>query len=317
MHILEQKIREVNKGKIVKNYNAKIVRYLQPEFNVNEYFESGENPLFGKQILDSEVIILKKKKSIFVNMESKTFGKRNSCEDLEVIKKLQEFACQRAKTHIRRLILNNNLWNHCGTTYSKAEDGLDREKVLYDNKKFLMRLAYQMNKKIDYVAVPEIQPERYIKYLVKVYHMHVALGFDITEREMFSAWNSFKCLKCEKYCNKVKNFQCRDCKYFKGVVWVKREKDKDLRRNANYYAKYFSKGFEEKELNQRSFSQNRYLCSHGLKMPEIEEINLTDKEIIRINKGANFIRTFDDNNSFNVINESVLNVILEIGESDL
>jgi hypothetical protein len=317
MSILSQKIIEVNKGKIVKDYNAKIVRYPEIPFDVEKYFESGENPLFGKQDLDTEVIILKKKKSIFVNMESKTFGKRNSCNDLEVIKKLQIGACMRAKTKIRRLMISNNLWNHCGTTYSMAEDGSDREKVLYDNVKFLMRLSYQQKKKVDYVAVPEIQPERYLKFLERVYHMHVALNFDITEREFFSAWNSFKCMKCDKYSDKVKNFQCKDCKYFKGVVWVKREKDIDLRRIANYYAKYFEKGFEEESLNQRSFSQNRYLCSHGLKMPKIEEVNLSDKEILRINNGANFVRTFDDSNSFNVINDSVLNVILEIGDSDL
>jgi hypothetical protein len=317
MHSLQQKLIDLNKGKIVKDYNAKIVRYPKIPFDVDLYFKNEENPEYVPQILDTEVIILKKKKSIFVNMETKTFGKRNSCEDLEIINKLQEHACQRAKTKIRRLIVCNNLWNHCGTTYARAEDGSDREKVISDKILFWKRLAYQQNRKIDYVSVPEIQPDRFLKYLEKVYHMHDSLNLDISEREYYSAWNSFKCMKCEKYSNKVKNFQCKECKYFKGVVWVKREKDRDLRRMANYQAKYFSKGFEEKDLNQRSFSQNRYLCSHGLKMPKIEEVNLTDKEILRINKGANFVRTFNDTNSFNVINDSVLSVILEIGDSEL
>jgi hypothetical protein len=317
MYSLAQKTIEINKGKIAKDYNAKIVRYPEIKSDFEHYFENEENNEFLKKTSDTEVIIMKKKKDIFINMESKTFGKRNSCEDLEIIKKLQEHACQRSKTKIKRLIVCNNLWNHCGTTYARAEEGYDREKVLYDNVKFLMRLAYQQNKKIDYVAVPEIQPERYLKYLERVYHMHVALNFDITEKEMYSAWNSYKCMDCKKYDEKVKNFQCKECKYFKGVVWVNREKDKDLRRIANYYAKYFSKGFEDEELNQRSFSQNRYLCSHGLKMPKIEEVNLTDKEILRINKASNYISSFSDGNSFNCIKEDVLSVILSLKDRDL
>jgi hypothetical protein len=297
MSILSRKFIEVNKGKVREPFNAKIVRYKN-------------NPT------DTEVIIIKNKKEIFVNMESKTFGKRNSCKDSEIIKKLQVFACQRSKTKIRRLILCNNLWNHCGTTYSIAEDGLDREKVLYDNEKFFKRLSYQQNKKVLYVAVPEIQPERFIKYGVKVYHMHISLDFNITEREFFSAWNNKKCMECGKYSNKLENFQCKNCKYFIGVVWVKREKDINLLRNANYQAKYFSKGFEEEELNQRSFSQNRYLRSHDLKMPEMENMNLTEEEIIKINKNSHFVSYFNDGNTYNVINDSDLNDLIDSEKSE-
>jgi hypothetical protein len=288
MNSLSEKLIKLNRGKIKQVGNAIIVRY-------------------GNDLVDSEVIITNSKKDIFVNMETKTFGKRNSCNDVEVIERLQGHAGQRAKTHIKRLILCNNLYNHCGFTYANAEDGIDREKYFNDEHLFIKRLGYQQKRKINYVSVPEIQPKRYKKYGEKVLHPHIALDFYITEREFFAAWNNKKCLKCEKYSDKKKNFQCKDCQFFKGVVWVNRDKDFPLRKTANYIAKYVSKGFTDGELNQRSFSQNRYSCSHGLKMPGIENLNLSKKQILKIKKASNHVSTFSDGNSFNVINDSVLN----------
>jgi hypothetical protein len=141
--------------------------------------------------------------------------------------------------------------------------------------------------------------------------MHHSLNLDITEREYFSAWNSFKCMKCEYYSNKNKNFKCKECKYFKGVVWVKREEDRDLRRMANYQAKYFAKGFEEELLNQRNFSQNRYLCSHDLKMPKIDKEYLTEEQILKISVESKYIKNFGDGNSFNEVNDEILKEILK------
>ena len=62
-----------------------------------------------------------------------------------------------------------------------------------------------------------------------------------------------------------------------GVTSVKND-DLDLFKNANYFTKYFSKGFQDSENNQRSFNQKRYLNSSGLRMPKVIDICLSDKE---------------------------------------
>jgi hypothetical protein len=311
MSILTQKFIELNKGKLKHTYNLTIIRYKDNRLSFEDFVSVGGNPEFYNPFKNAEVIYQPIKKDIFVNMESKTFGKKGTCEDEKKIKVMQKFSAMRAKTRIKRLILNNNLWNHCGTTYARAEEGINREKVLYDNKKFMQRLAYQQKKKIPYVSVPEIQPGRYEKTGLKVYHMHNALDFNISEREYFSAWNSFKCLNCKKFELKNTNFQCGDCSAFVGLVWVKKEKDYNLERGANYFAKYFSKGFDDEDLNQRTFSEKRYLCSKGLVMPPKEQIRIDDLELIeKIKKASGYNKEFDDGGYFSSIHENVLDMIL-------
>jgi hypothetical protein len=110
--------------------------------------------------------------------------------------------------------------------------------------------------------------------------MHIALAELIDERMFWSAWNSIKCLECDNYLTRKKgkdDFKCDNCKYFVGVTSVKNE-DMELFKIANYFTKYFSKGFENKELNQRSFNQKRYLNSFGLKMPQIIDISISENK---------------------------------------
>ena len=148
--------------------------------------------------------------------------------------------------------------------------------VLYDNKLFLKKLSYHLKNKLDYIAVPEIQADRFIKYGYKFLHMHIALA-KLDDRLFWSAWNSIRCLECDYYLNKRKDFKCDDCGYFVGVTYLK-EDELDLFKTSNYFAKYFSKNFEDSNLNQRSFNQKRYLNSVGLKMPKVIDICISEKE---------------------------------------
>ena len=100
---------------------------------------------------------------------------------------------------------------------------------------------------------------------------------ELDERLFWSAWNSIKCLECDNYLIKETDFRCNECKYFAGVTSVKND-DLELFKTANYFTKYFSKGFENSENNQRSFNQKRYLNSFGLKMPKVIDVCLSDKE---------------------------------------
>ena len=107
--------------------------------------------------------------------------------------------------------------------------------------------------------------------------MHIAFAEIVEERLFWSCWNSMKCMECDNYLTKQIDFKCDDCIYFKGVTSVKNE-DMDLFKIANYFTKYFSKGFEEKDLNQRSFNQKRYLNSFGLKMPQVIDIIISEEQ---------------------------------------
>lgn len=236
----------------------------------------------------SEIIYFDKEKDIFKGLgplyKNSGFNIKGSCTDEEKIKRNQELSNHRAKAKIKKLIVENGLKNHCVTTYKDSKENREntlkinyRDMTLYDNKKFLKRLSYDLKYKVSYVAVPEIQADRFKKYGYKFLHMHIALPELIDERLFWSAWNSIKCLECDYYLIKETDFQCDDCKDFVGVTSVKND-DLDLFKTANYFAKYFSKGFEDGKLNQRSFNQKRYLNSSGLKMPKELDICLSDKE---------------------------------------
>ena len=256
------------RGKYKGSVNVKIVRYSNTD--------------------KSELFVYDKEKDIFIGLGPKykngAIGKKGSCTDEEKIKQNQSLCNYRAKAKIKKLIIENGLKYHCVTTYKDSTENREntlknnyRDMALYDNKLFLKRLSYYIKNKVDYVAVPEYQIYRFKKYRFKFLHMHVALNELIDERLFWSAWNSIKCLECDSYLIKENDFKCNDCKYFVGVTSYKND-DLDLFRTANYFTKYFSKGFVYGEFNQRKFNQKRYLSSFGLKMPQVIDTSISEEK---------------------------------------
>ena len=249
----------------------------------------------------SEAFYYDKEKDIFIGLgplyKNCYFNIKGSCKDPEKIKRNQKLCNYRAKAKIKKLIVENGLKYHCVTTYKDSVENREntmknnyRDIVLYDNKLFLKRLSYYLKHKVDYVTVPEYQIYRYKKYGFKFLHMHVALNEKVDERLFWSAWNSIKCMECDNYIIKETDFKCDDCKHFNGVTSFKND-DLDLFRTANYFTKYFSKGFEYSEFNQRKFNQKRYLNSFGLKMPKVIDICISEKEFKDIIANCEYIKS--------------------------
>ena len=307
--------------------------------NKQEYVNNSGNKYLGSVNLKitrysnidiSEILYFDEEKDIFKSLgplnKNNGFNIKGSCSDEEKIKRNQKLSNHRAKAKIKKLIIENGLKHHCVTTYKDSLQNREntlksdyRDMVLYDNKKFLKRLGYYLKHKIDYVAVPEIQADRFKKYGYKFLHMHIALA-KLDERLFWSAWNSLKCLECDNYLIKETDFKCNDCKYFVGVTSVKND-DLDLFKTANYFAKYFSKSFEDSELNQRSFNQKRYLNSVGLKMPEEFDICLSDSEfrdkILANCNYAKSIGAYNDVGCHVVIDNDLLDLYLYGVKDDL
>ncbi len=236
----------------------------------------------------SEIFYYDKEKDMYKGLgplyKNGCFNIKGSCTDKEKIKQNQKLSSYRAKAKIKKLIIENGLKFHCVTTYKDSLENREntlksdyRDMALYDNKLFLKRLSYYLKHRVAYVAVPEYQIDRFKKYGYKFLHMHIALGELVDERLFWSSWNSIKCMECDNYLIKENDFKCDDCKYFTGVTSVKND-DLDLFKTANYFTKYFSKDFKESELNQRSFNQKRYLNSFGLKMPEVIDVSLSERQ---------------------------------------
>ena len=254
------------RGKYKGSVNVKILRYSNTD--------------------KSELFLYDEEKDIFTGLGPKYKNGgclKGSCKDEEKIKQNQKLASYRAKAKIRKLIIENGLKYHCVTTYNDSVENREntlksnyRDMTLYDDKLFLKKLSYHLKQKLAYVAVPEYQIDRFKKYGFKFLHMHIALAEIVEERLFWSAWNSMKCMQCDNYLTKQTDFKCDDCIYFNGVTSVKNE-DMELFKIANYFTKYFSKGFEEKDLNQRSFNQKRYLNSFGLKMPQVIDASISEE----------------------------------------
>lgn len=236
----------------------------------------------------SEIFYYDKEKDMYKGLgplsKNGEFNIKGSCKDEEKIKQNQKLSSYRAKAKIKKLTIENGLKYHCVTTYKDSLENREntlknnyRDMVLYDNKLFLKKLSYHLKHKLAYVAVPEFQIDRFKKYRFKFLHMHIALNELVDERLFWSAWNSMKCMECDNYLIKETDFKCNDCEHFVGVTSVKND-DLELFKIANYFTKYFTKGFEEKELNQRLFNQKRYLNSFGLKMPQIIDIYISEKK---------------------------------------
>ena len=275
-----------NRGRYHKSVNVKIIKYST--------IEKSELFLYDKEI------------DIFIGLGPKykdsNFNTKGSCTDPEKIKSNQKLANNRAKSRIKKLIIENNLRYHCVTTYKDSKENRDntlrddyRDIILYDNKKFLKRLSYHLNHKVDYVAVLEYQVDRFKKYKFKFFHVHIALNELIDERLFWSCWNSMKCMECDNYLIKVDDFKCDECKYFNGVTSYK-DDDLDLFRIANYFTKYFAKGFEYKEFNQRKFNQKRYLNSFGLRLPKVVDALISEDEFSDIILNCDYINSMGLNN---------------------
>lgn len=295
MDSIKQSFENVNKGKYKGVFNAIIVRYENDLNDINE-----------DALCD---VIVMKRRDIFTNMQSVKINKKGTCQDLEKIADIQIYGAWRGKTKVKRLIRQNNLKYHWVIEYG-AKGGMLREEVLKDFNKFIKRLEYEQGTKILYVAVPEIQPKRFKRSGFRVYHVHIALALRIDIREFWSAWNNKKCMKCEFYKNKRKDFRCNECEYFKGIVWVSYRDNLDIEKIAGYFGKYFSKGFEEEELNQREFMQKRYLNSTGLKMPKVNKVAFNNDMIDRIKRISKYTKDFQDGGSYNSVKVKFVDDIL-------
>ncbi len=269
------------RGRYKGSVNVKIIRYSNTD--------------------KSEMLCYDEEKDIFVGLgpkyKSGGIGKKGSCTDPDKIKRNQTLCNYRAKSKIRKLIIENGLKYHCVTTYSDSKENREntlkddyRNIVIYDNKKFLMRLSHNLGHKVSYVAVPEYQIDRFKKYEFKFLHMHLAFDELIDERLFWSSWNSIKCMECDNYLTRLTDFKCNGCKHFNGVISLKNN-GLDLYKIANYFTKYFSKGFEYNEFNQRKFNQKRYLNSLKLKMPKTTDACISEKEYKDIIANCEFIKS--------------------------
>jgi len=111
-------------------------------------------------------------------------------------------------------------------------------------------------------------------------------------------------MECDNYLAKETDFKCDGCKYFNGVTSYKND-DLDLFRTANYFTKYFSKGFE-----YSGFNQKRYLSSFGLKMPKTIDVSISEDVFRDIILNCEFIKSmgiYNDMGSRLVIYNNLIN----------
>lgn len=148
----------------------------------------------------------------------------------------------RAKNRLFRLVLNNaGKWGPYPTTFwtlTFEEEIEDLTLANYHFKKAMQRLKWYMKSSPAYVAVPEIQEERYEKYGVKVWHFHVVF-FNlpyIPFEDLHSIW---------------------------GHGFDRIEKVKGVNHMPAYLAKYFQKACKAPEL----FGRRSYFTSRGLIKP--------------------------------------------------
>ncbi len=107
----------------------------------------------------------------------------NSSIEKEKKELYREQARNRAGQSVSHLIYENSLTKMWTLTYEK--EITDRKQALDDFKKFVMRLSYNLQKKIDYVAVIEVQKKRQEKTGKAVLHFHMAMRNFYIEKEYF------------------------------------------------------------------------------------------------------------------------------------
>lgn len=152
-------------------------------------------------------------------------------------------ARQRAGQNIYQLVHENNLSKMWSLTY--GDEITDRKKALNDFMLFVKRLSYQLDKKIKYVAVMEVQKEREKKYGKPVLHFHMAMeDFYIKKSYFQDIWGHGNV-----YYSKYKDG---------------RKIDNDKVAVATYMSKYLKKDMED---NPQLAGQKMYLNSKGLNRP--------------------------------------------------
>lgn len=206
--------------------------------------------------------------------------KREIADDLKEIYRNQ--ARNRAGQTIYQLVHENNLSKMWTLTYGD-EAVEDRETALYDFKKFMLRLNYQLDRKIKYVAVIEVQKKRQAKYGKAVLHFHVAMEDFYIQKDKFQDIWGHGNVSYSKYKDgrKVENDKvavaCYMSKYLK----------KDMVDNPDIAGKKMylnSKGLKRPPKGNGIVSDETFdtirSCSHSFDIknrPELEGFNINFK----------------------------------------
>lgn len=180
----------------------------------------------------------------------------------------REKSAQRAASRIRALIIANDLRFFWTLTYK--ENVIDVEEVNRDFNLFIKRLEYKLRKKLDYVAVKEVQEERQKKYGHAVWHIHLALNVYVDKDLLEKTWG-------------------------KGFTFVTKfgpgenYSIEELAKCASYLAKYIKKDLDKYYME----GKKRYFCSQKLKEPKKYQILLSEEEIEDIKNKSNIDLDFD------------------------
>lgn len=158
----------------------------------------------------------------------------------------------RAGSTIRQLVKENNLRYMWTLTY--RNDVTSRDEALNDFILFVKRLSYALGKKIDYVAVIEVQKKRKEKTGKAVLHFHMATNLFIKHELMEEKWRH-------------------------GYVYVSTYTDGKKIQGKNdvgsYLSKYLKKDMEE---NPELAGKKMYLNSRGLRRPNKGHGVATDED---------------------------------------
>jgi len=194
----------------------------------------------------------------------------------------REQARIRAGSTVRRLVKANNLYIMWSLTY--AAEVIDREKALYDFKKFMLRLNYQLGEKIPYVAVIEVQRKREAKTGKPVLHFHMAIDRYIAKKQLQEIWGH-------------------------GNVFFTNFKDSKERISgtvesvAGYMSKYLKKDMQD---NPEMAGRKMYLNSKGLKRPNKGHGIITADEAKDIQNSSEYTREIKDGVTFGILNAKKL-----------
>ena len=190
-------------------------------------------------------------------------GIRGSQIDESTIELYKKQSSSRAGTRIRRLVLANELKYMWTLTY--ADEITDIEQVLADFNNFKRNLKLRDNKKLNYVAVVEVQEERSKKAGKEILHLHFATDRRINIKLVNDSWK-------------------------KGYVFVS-EFSGDIYKVASYLGKYIKKGIDSTAVIKDN--KKRYLTSIGLKKPLRIDLITSEKHFIGMVKNADYVKEFE------------------------
>jgi len=161
----------------------------------------------------------------------------------------------RAKRNVKFICQTNAFRNGCKPifiTYTFAKDVVDLKYANRVFSKFIQRLNYSLGYRVGYVAVPEIQRERSLKYGVDVWHYHV-LFFNL------------------RFVPRIYDFMSETW----GQGWsISKVVFSDVYHVGNYMSKYFTK----QSKSDIPYKQKSYFCSRGLLRPV--EVYGYDSELV-------------------------------------